>query len=214
MSNTVVSFFKTNPLLTRYTQIGLVNINSLSRYIKEKSKGVDKRSSVAAIGMEIRRFVAKLPKQNTPKFFHPDIPLHIVTRTNLQELIFDKNGENRKLCLDLFNQISKTKSFSCLVEGEKEIVLLTDYSLSEFLNKEKIRGIVSHHTRDLGFISIDFPISLREIVGVYNHITAALVMVNIPIHSFHTIGGEILIIVKNKDLIKTQEVLTSSLNLL
>ena len=209
MSSTVETFFKTNPLLVKYTQAELVNINSLARYIKNN---FNINSSVAAIGMEIRRFLSKIPKQNKNKVIQVDAPLHIVTRTHLQELIFDKN--NRQLCLDLFNRITKTKNFSCLIEGEKEIVLLTDYDVNELLKTKEIKQNVSNHTTDLGFISVDFSIKLRTVVGVYCYVTTALASANIPIHSFHTIGGEILILVKNEDLIKTQEVLSSLLNIL
>ena len=48
-------------------------------------------------------------------------------------------------------------------------------------------------------------------MGIYSHITSILAVADIPIHSFHTIGGEILILVKNEVLVKTQEVLKNSL---
>lgn len=210
MSNVVEAFFKSNPLVVKYVQFGFVNIMSLARYIKNSNKS-EKTSSIAAIGMDIRRYIAKLPKQNVLNFNTEEQNLHIVARSNLQELIFNKNQNNRKIALNIFNKISKTKYFSCLVEGEKEITLITDSNLDTYLKNISIKKMVSYHTTGLGFVSVDFPIKLREVVGVYNYVLSALQLANISIHSFHTIGGEILILVKNGDLIKTQETLSSVL---
>ncbi len=214
MSNAIKAYLKMNPLLVKYAQIGLVNLTSLSRYIKKNSSEIDKNSSVAAIGMDIRRYLSQLPKLHRSTFIFSQLHLQLVTRSNLQELIFNKSPENRQTALDIFNQISRTKHFTCLVEGEKEIVLLTDYSINDLLKKMDLKKIIYYHTSGLGFISIDFPLKLRKVVGVYSFITSALLLANIPIHSFHTIGGEILILVKNEDLIKTQETLASSLGII
>lgn len=203
--STTISYLKTHPLLAAYVQEGLINITSLARYIKE-NEGDSKNSSVAAIGMDIRRYMATLPKQKKSTFITQKQHFRIVTRTNIQEIIFDKNIQNRKTCMSLFKRISQEKYFSCIVEGEREIVLITDY---QFSKKDILQS--SYHTKDLGFVSIDFPIQLRKVVGVYSYITSELMLSNISIHSFHTIGGEILILVENKDLIKAQEVLNSTL---
>jgi aspartokinase len=162
--------------------------------------------------MNVRRYIARLPKPVKPSISASDSASHVVTRANLEELIFNKNNKNRETCLNLFNELSKTKYFSCLVEGEKEIVLLTDCILIEKL--KKISKLVSYHTIGLGYISVDFSIKLREVVGIYGVVTSALASANISIHSFHTIGGEILILVKNEDLIKAQEVIISTLKMI
>lgn len=211
MSNITLSYLKTNPLLTKYAQLGLVNINSLARYIKTTTQGINKNDTVASIGMNIRRYISHLPSIVKPSINTNTNKLHVVTRANLEELIFTKNSANRQVCLDLFHQLNKTKYFSCLVEGEKEIVLLADCVLNGKLSAKKAVKNASYHTTGLGYISIDFSINLREIVGIYGCITSALASANISIHSFHTIGGEILILVRNDDLIKAQEVLTSTL---
>lgn len=208
MSTTVISFLKSHPLLTAYTKSGLINITSLARYLKENNPETDKNTSIAAIGMDIRRYISTLPKQKKPSFVLQKQPLRIVARTNIQELIFDKNTQNRKSCLALFDRTTKEKYFSCIVEGEREIVIITDY---QFNNKDTPDA--AYHTECLGFISIDFSIQLRKVIGVYSYITSELMLANIPIHSFHTIGGEILILVKNQDLIKAQEVLNSALQM-
>ena len=214
MSSTVKSYLQSNPQLTKYIQIGLVNINSLARYIKENNREINEKITIAALGMDIRRQISQLPILNKPNFITSDLKLHIVIRTNLQELIFDKGGKNRQVYLDLFNKISRTKYFSCLVEGEKEIVLLTDYSLNDLIKEKNLEKIISNHTTGLSFISIDFPIKLRKVAGVYSYVTSALMLANISIHSFHTIGGEVLILVKNEDLIKAQEILTALLKMI
>ena len=212
MSNTIGTFFKSNPFMVKYVQTGLVNIMSLARYIKNSNKA-EKNASIAAIGMEIRRYVSRLPIQNKLNFNTDVQNLHLVTRSNLQELIFIKNPQNREYAHNIFNKISKTKYFSCIVEGDKEITLITDFDVEDFLKDKILNKMILYHTTGLGFVSVDFPIKLRKVVGVYSYVLSALQLADISIHSFHTIGGEILILVKNGDLIKTQEVLTSALKI-
>lgn len=211
MSNTIKAYLQSNPQLTKHIQNGLVNINSLARYLKKSNNEIDKNITAAAVGMDIRRQIARMPNLNQPAFLSPDLKLHFVVRTNMQELIFNKIDSKKQIYLSLFNEISQMKHFTCLVEGEKEVVLLTDYPLNDLIKKKKLGKIITNHTSGLGFISVDFPIQLRKVAGVYSYVTSALYLANISIHSFHTIGGEILILVKNEDLIKTQEALTSSL---
>lgn len=209
MSNTIKGYLQSNPIIARYVQNGLININSLARFIKKNNLYSQGDNSVAAIGMDIRRRMKQLPDMEQPTFDSTEQKLHVVVRTNIEELIFNKNEKNRQTCLNIFHQISQSKHFSCLVEGEREIVLLTDYSLDILIKKERLKKIITLHTNGLGFISIDFPITLRKVAGIYSQVTSALFLSHISIHSFHTIGGEILILVKNEDLLKAQEILTS-----
>lgn len=211
MSNTIKAYLQSNPLITRYVQYGLININSLARFIKENKLSNEGENSVAAIGMDIRRQMKQLPNMEQPTFVPPGQKLHVVIRTNIEELIFNKNEMNRRVCLNIFHKISQSKHFSCLVEGEREMVLLTDYSLDKLIKREHLKKMITLHTNGLGFISIDFPIALRKVPGVYSQVTSALFLAGISIHSFHTIGGEILILVNNEDLLKAQEILTSFL---
>lgn len=211
MSNQLSEYLKHYPLLTGYIQKGLINLNALARYIKSNDKKVNNDVSLTALGMELRRTVAKLPKSEIVCLNFSKYSLQLVTRTNIRELILNKNQENRKYCLDIVNRISEARHFISMIEGEKEMVVMTDYTTNEILEDLKLKKLVTNTTEELGFISVNFPIELRKVPGVYNYITGALVEANISIHSFHTIGGEILILVKNEDILHTQEVLKSLL---
>lgn len=211
MSKAVETFLIQNPLLKKYVQMGLANITSLAHYIKETNQNVDKSSSVASIAMSIRRYFAKIPATESASPIFSNTPLHFVVRSNLTELIFTKDENKRLLSRQIFEKISHTKCFSCLVEGEKEMVLITDYPSRGLLEKSDLKEAIYKQTTNLGFISVDLPIRLREVVGVYSLITSTLAVAQISIHSFHTIGGEILILVKNEDLVRAQEVLMNSL---
>lgn len=207
MSNAISHFLKLHPLISVYAQKGLINLNALSRYIKEIGHEADSSISDAAMGMDLRRYLSKLPKTEETIVDFSKYPLQLVVRTNINEVVLNKNNENRKLYIRIINKISQTKYFISIVEGEKEIVLMTDYSLKELLEKEKTKNNITHYINGLSFISINFPIELRLVPGIYNIITSCLAEMNISIHSFHTIGGEILILVKEQDLHKTQETL-------
>lgn len=208
MSRSIQIHLRKYPLLARYARNGLVNLNALARLIKRVNKD---SSSLAALGMDIRRYVAKMPKVSVAPFDFSKYSLQLIVRTNIHEIIINKNLANRKRCLAVVSKISQTKYFVSIVEGEKEIVVMTDQPLKELLRIKDLENIINHHTTDLGFISVNFPIELRDVPGIYGLITSSLAEVEISIHSFHTIGGEILILVKNEDLVHAQEVLRSLL---
>lgn len=211
MSRAVQIYLIKYPLLTRYAQNGLVNLNALARLIKGNYKVKDKAASSSALGMELRRYLFKQPKVVVAPFNFSKYSLQVVTRTNIHEIILNKTLDNRKQCLMVVNEISQTKYFVTLVEGEKEIVVMTDHPLKDLLNNKTLKKVINHYTNNLGFVSVNFPIELRQVPGVYSLITSSLAEAGISIHSFHTIGGEILILVKNEELVHTQEVLQSLL---
>lgn len=211
MSREIQTYLRKYPLLTRYARNGLVNFNALARLIKGHSKQTNDSSSLAALGMDLRRYIAKTPKAPVTPFDFSRYSLQLITRTNIHEIILNKSFANRKRCLAVVFEISQTKYFVSIIEGEKEIVVMTDQPLKELLKIKGLKNIVNHQTGDLGFISVNFPIELREVPGIYGLITSSLAEAEISIHSFHTIGGEILILVKNKDLVHTQEILRSLL---
>ena len=212
MSKPISKFIKHYPLLISYAQKGLINFIALASFIKENDHEIDSSVSLTTIGMDIRRQVAKLPQSPVIPLDFSKYVLQLVARTNIQELILNKSSENRKQCLEIIQKISQTKHFISIVEGEKEMVLITDHPLKEILKQNNLEKNITHHTNDLGFISINFPIELRQAIGVYSFITTLLTEENISIHSFHTIGGEILLLVKNEDLTRTQEILQESLS--
>ncbi len=208
MSKVVGTFLQQNPLILKYMQMGLINITSLAKHIKESDTAFFSKATTTAISMAVRRHVASAPKVDSRQATNWDKNLQFVVRSNLTELIFVKSDEKRQVGLQLFHKISKTKHFSCLVEGEKEIVLLTDFPVDKLLESKGVINSITHQTEGLAFISIDLPIELREIVGVYSTITTQLALADISIHSFHTIGGEILILVRDEDLVDAQRVLS------
>lgn len=210
MSNTTLTFLKLHPLLTSYAQKGLINFNALARYLKENNL-VDVSTSLAAVGMDLRRHLSKLPIVRTTPVDFSKYSLQLVIRTNINELVVNKKIENRKHYKNIFDEISKTKYFISVVEGETEVVIMTDYPINELQKKWDLGNSITHFTDELGFISINFPIEFRQIPGIYNAITSSLAERNISIHSFHTIGGEILILVKNADLNQSEEILKSLL---
>lgn len=211
MSRATPTYLRKYPFLTRYARNGLVNLNALARLIKLNSKQPNDSTSLAALGMDLRRYIAKTPKTLITLFDFSKYSLQLITRTNIHEIILNKNLANRKRCLGVISEISKTKYFVSIVEGEKEIMVMTDQPLKELLEIKGLKNIINHQTSNLGFISVNFPIELRDIPGIYGLITSSLAEEEISVHSFHTIGGEILILVKNEDLVHTQEILRSLL---
>ena len=211
MSKPITLFLKQNPIITRYTMTGLINISALAKHIKATTDIYKSENTISSISMDIRRSLKGIPLNDISKTDIENKDLKIVARSNMREAIFIKTTANRKICMKLFEKVSSTNHFSCLIEGEKEIVILTDYDLDLITKDRSIKSKIFALTDGLGYISVNFPLQLRKVVGVYSYITQALALSNISIHSFHTIGGEILILVQNSDLLRAQEILTSSL---
>ncbi len=205
MSKNISTLLQKYPLITTYANAGLVNLNALARLIQPNTKSV----SIEALGMELRRYLAKQEKTNIPKADFSSYDLEVVSRSNIKELIFDKTITNRKYCLKLATELLESKHFFSLVEGEKEITIITDAD-GKIVERSKPANL--HQTEKLGFISINFPFELRAKPGIYSVLTSALAEEHISIQSFHTIGGEIIILVHEQDLIKTQEIFQSFFN--
>lgn len=204
MSKTIIHFLHRNPLLLSYAKEGLVNLTALAKYIK---KNTFEFGSIAAVSMELRRYLSKQSYKPLPFFDFTQYSLQIVLRSNIREFIFEKTQDNREQYLSLLQRISKTKSFASMIEGEKEVVVMTDMPMDAIDRDVRVKQGLVHSSDGLGFISINFPIELRSVPGVYFSITSCLAQALISIQSFHTIGGEILILVKDEDLLRTQEVL-------
>ena len=199
-SNSILSYLQKFPLLVSYARSGLINLNALARLYKKNNKKIANKLSVAAISMDLRRSIAKLSEKPLAPFNFSQHRFQLVTRNNISEIILNKTIQNRQECLKIVNDISQSKYFISIVEGEKEIVLITDHPLTDVLKNK-------YHTSGLGFVSINFPIELRKVPGIYAILTTALAESEISIHSFHTIGGEIIILFKEEDLYSAQEVL-------
>lgn len=207
MSTSVLDFVNKQPLLLYYVTQGLINLNALARFIKKNNKELDTTLTVSAISMELRRGIGKLSFSHKHTLNFQKYNLKIIARSNIYEAVIRKDSINKKEYLNIVNTISSANDFISIVEGEKEIVIMTDYSLRNMLSKQRNTIKIENYTEGLSFISINFPIELRLMPGVYSMITTALAVKNISIHSFHTIGGEILILVKDEDLLKTQHIL-------
>jgi len=207
MSKTITLFFAQNPLLEKYAQMELVNIMSLASYIENSSLEADRKTTTSSIAMQIRRYIKSLPSKNLSLNSSINTSCKLISRSGISELIYNKTEKNRAYSQHIFQKLIKRNQFVSLVEGEKEIVIITDFPYDKLTGLAETRKYMCKRTQDLGYISIDLPMKLREVVGVYNTITSIFTTHQIPIHSFHTIGGEVVILVKNRDLIKTQKAL-------
>ena len=205
MSNDVVTQLRKYPLLLRYAKSGLVNLMALSRLLKSGNDA----PSLEALGMELRRYIAKSHVPPMQAFDFSPYSLQLISRSNIREVILDASEGNRKKALEVAHEITGSKYFVSMMRGEKEIVIMTDYPSKDLLNLKGIKPLITHQTDGLGFVSVDFPIEMRHIPGIYSIVTSALSESEVSIHAFHTIGGEIIILFQEKDLLRAQEVIGS-----
>jgi len=202
MSKNVADQLRKYPLLSLYAQEGLVNLMALARFLQPEG-------NTSALGMELRRYLATQEASQIKPFDFAAQTLQVVSRNHIRKIILHKNRANHHKCLSAVQKISEDNYFVSLVTGEREIVLITDCPAENLLKIPEVKTLIKKQTDDLGFLSINLALKMRSIPGVYSLITSALATENISIHAFHTIGGEIIILFVEKDLLRAQEVLQS-----
>lgn len=79
--------------------------------------------------------------------------------------------------------------------------------MKTILKNEKVTWEINN----LSLISIEFSKTTKDTPGIYYQITRALASKSISIQSYHTIGSELNILIKNKDFTHAHELISSLL---
>ncbi len=211
VNHVIKSELEANPFIADLLNAGLLNVSALALKLQPKvERLLSRKVKSTAVSMAIRRHATNNAANPVNKWiFSKD--MSISTKSNLYEISFKKNPRVSSHAFELEKQVSKQAgSFLSIIEGVNETAFLTNQ-----FNREGVMRILGgiriiHEKSGLGLVSIDFEPSAKEMPGIYYLITRALAFNNIPIHSMHTIGGEVILIFEGSDLLKAHRVITSA----
>jgi aspartokinase len=199
------------PHLDDLMQIRLINMSALALVIQSKLEnkhGI--KATKAAIGMALRRNYQPDSKR---KKFSKTFPKHIdiTTRSGIYELGIRKNEPGLKAVEKISKLLSLKKDLLITITGNYEIVFIANQKSSPVLNKYLTNCEITSERKSLGFITVNWPESTKNIPGIYYRITQAIAWQDISIQSFHTIGSEMMILVESSQLLKTHQTITELL---
>ena len=213
LSQLLTSKLQNNPYLLEYLEAGLVNFTALAATLKPTlDQELKRKSSISSISMALRRIVEKAPQKNKRKALFP-AHIDISTRSGIYEVAFASTEKSRGIIEILRNKlVIEEGEYLSIAEGSYEIVILTGQK-----NKDKVRKILgkfktTSELDDLACVTVNWPKITKDIPGIYYRITRSLALRKISIQSFHTIGSEMMIIVKASDLMHAHESILKLLN--
>lgn len=189
------------PEIENCYQLGLINRRSLARYIIDN--GIAKPNQLDAIIAMLRRFEFKEIKKEKDSFKEIKINL----KDNILILDFQKQKELIKKLQSLINHINYDK-------GDTLKIVIGSSSVKVFIDKEN-KNIVNELTKEyklnkeqiVSEISLFFPPSAKDTKGILSTITKELTLNNIVINELLTASPELLIYLKDDDVIKAYEII-------
>ncbi len=206
----VKHYLEKNPFIKDMLMQGVLNITALAEKIRPYiDLELGKKAKISSISMAIRRAQDNFNKKEMFFWKFPE-NLEVSTKSKIYEISI----EHTKLLPQLLEKIKKSikteeGQFFTHIEGLYEIVFFTNQS-----HKEKLKSILANEkvtweVDDLSLISIEFPKTTKDTPGIYYQITRAIASKSIPIQSYHTIGSELNILIKNKDFTQAYELVSA-----
>ncbi len=210
VSALVKHYLEKNPFIKDMLMQGVLNITALAEKIRPHIEfELEKPVKISSISMSIRRAQEDFGKKEMFVWKFPP-NLEISTKSKIYEISIEHTKKLPQL-LEKIKSAIKTDEGHFLnhIEGLYEIVFFTNQN-----NKEKLKTILKNEkitweVNNLSLISIEFPKTTKDTPGIYYQITRALASKSIPIQSYHTIGSELNILIKNKDFTSAHELISS-----
>jgi len=194
------------PVLIDMLQQDLLNISALAEKLLPKIERIlRKKIKQTAVSMAIRRVAEDFSNK---KIFQWKFPknLEVSTRSNIYEIAIKRDPKLVQILSSLQKQIpKKIGMFLSVVDAQYETVFLSNQCNKDIIRKSLKNKEITSEQDNLGFVSVNFEPNTKDIPGIYYRITRALAFNNISIQSFHTIGAEMVILFKNKDLMSAHE---------
>ncbi|GEM_PF-1897610 len=191
-----------NLLLLDMIQQDLLNINALALKLHPSIEAqLSKTVKLSAVSMAIRRVSQQFLHKKLFSWKFPS-DLEISTKTGIYEVAIKREPHLPKLLnkigLKLNNQPS---TFLSVVDASYETVLFTNQYNQKILKASLNSKNILCERDNLGYVSINFEQTTKDISGIYYQITRALALRNISIQSMHTLGAEVILLFKNDVLI-------------
>lgn len=195
-----------NPILLEMLQQDLLNVSAVAEKMQPKIQdSLIRQVKITAISMAIRRLSQELSKKQMFSWRFPE-NTEIATKSDIYEVAVRKEPRLPQLLAKLNRAIPDKKgSFLSIVEGSYETVFLTNQSNKAAIKSAlKGRKIVSERDH-LGYIAVNFEPYTKDVPGIYYQLTRSLAFGSISIQSLHTIGSEMVMLFRKKDMPRAYE---------
>ena len=135
-----------------------------------------------------------------------------VSVSGLFEIALPRSKKSRDVASQIREKLHLNfGEFYAVIEGIYEISILAHHRERQALSK-LVRRIGDAEIRDgLGAVTVAWPRTTKDIPGIYYRITRSLALRGISIQSFHTLGAEMVVIVRENDLMNAFEALQAVL---
>ena len=189
-----------NHLLLELADQELLNINALARQLKViVDHELQQRVPETTIAMAIRRHLDSLEPVPRAQAFPKHID--ITTKSGMYEVSFASTEKNRKLAADIrASVLDQDGEALSVIVGAYEVVLYASKRSASKVKRLLKQTRKNSELDDLACVTVDWPPSTKDIPGIYFRVTRALYFANVSIQSFHTIGAEMTIFVKEPAL--------------
>ena len=193
----------------RALEKGIVSIKSLAVYLIKKNK---LPASADAVVSAIRRY-----KENIPLEAKYEKAREVISKssdiritTNISEISIEKNQETQKTLQKAFSLVSYEKGeILLIIQGEKSIKLILNS-----INKDKLLALFSkksilHIEDNLAEVNIHLSEDAVKTPGIISTLSTELMIHDINIYESMSCIPEMLFFVKQKDIVKSYEVLST-----
>lgn len=180
----------------------LINRRALARYLIKQN--IAKSNQLEAVIAMLRRFDFGKKKENKKNFKEIKISL----REGISIIELEKEKEVFKKIQHMINDINYDKGDTFkIVVGSESITLFLDQEKEKVIKQLLGKTKITKKTRDISQISIVFPKTSIDQKGVLATITAELTMHDIIIDELITASAELLLYLKEKDVIQAYRVI-------
>ena len=200
-------------IVRRALSRGITSMKSLAVYLT-KNKKID--ASLDAVVSAIRRYKEQNPLEEKYKTAKEVISKSSDIRitTNIAEIAIEKNQETQKMLQKAFAMISYEKGeILLIIQGEKSIKLILNSN-----NKEKILSLFSKKSiiyieESLAEINIHLSEDAVKTPGIIATLSTEFMIHNINIYESMSCIPEMLFFVKQKDIVKSYEILSTLISM-
>ena len=198
--------------LRQLLESGVGNVSAIAASLQRSIESELGRScSRSAIGMAIRRRVSS-KKRRAPQLRGFPKHIEISSRTGIYEVAIPCNEKGREAADKVRRSLQLSKGDILFVaEGNYEIAIKTSRQHKAQLTKALGRIRATSELDNLACVTVNWPSSTKSIPGIYYRVTRALAMREISIQSFHTVGAEMMIFVKDDVLDHTYAAISQML---
>jgi aspartokinase len=180
----------------------ILSLRALSRFIIKKSK-LEERN-LDAVMSAIRRYKRdnKVKVQGRQKNIFSGIT--IKTKDNVVDIYLSKNKSVQEKLGNLNTSIDFEKGdILRIIQAEQGIRIIIDEKNAKSFNEIFSKKDVISVNKSLAEVNIQFPTDTTKTLGIISTISSSLTSENISIYEIMSSAPELILLVKNNDLIKT-----------